>query len=610
MLVPLIEHWIEDEKHLGLLSVFFAAADLAIPAAPLPRLKEAILDGRMTVARKRGHVDLAEDLFIRYVTLRPAPERILTEYIWALETGQTRRTDEALDLPLLKEDQKQLIQCAVKIRSGDHEDAIKMMSELDTTSYGAKRVIANFARRIFGQRQDHLALSSSLLVVLESEPDAIAIRFAVSCAASAEAVNREDLFSLAAARICSDIARIEADKGLFRKHWKDAVFGCMTIFDVARADRIVARAKRKGFACKKERRQVNNVLDDFGDYPALLERAHENILARASGTASAPASDMPVVIVPVAAMRGNSIDYSGFRSDIRFVVKSIAQALDGINVPFSVQGRVMKHGHLELNSPYFSYHTVSNNRMGLHFKETDRPSLFSFDRGGYAGWSEFSSTEVKVGPDIDLEDRFFEQDREHVVGNRISKYAQSDIAEVLPEKFVFVALQVVGDAVSSLAYATSVEMLEEVIRVAATHSIDVVVKRHPACKSSEIADYVATLEAKGAVKVATGSIHDLIAKSMAVCVVNSGVGAEALLYEKPVYVFGRADYMAACFVCQYPGDFEAQFSPDRTKLEKHELRSFWFAYRNQYACDLRNRDDAKAWIKQRVVKHLQQAASE
>ena len=38
------------------------------------------------------------------------------------------------------------------------------------------------------------------------------------------------------------------------------------------------------------------------------------------------------------------------------------------------------------------------------------------------------------------------------------------------------------------------------------------------------------------------SIHDLIKRSKAIFTVNSGVGLEALLHQKPVYTFGNADY--------------------------------------------------------------------
>ncbi|MCZ6839717.1 MAG: hypothetical protein O7G13_10620 [Alphaproteobacteria bacterium] len=42
----------------------------------------------------------------------------------------------------------------------------------------------------------------------------------------------------------------------------------------------------------------------------------------------------------------------------------------------------------------------------------------------------------------------------------------------------------------------------------------------------------------------TASVHDLIAHSDAVYVINSGVGLEAILHNKPVVTFGQVEYDA------------------------------------------------------------------
>ena len=45
------------------------------------------------------------------------------------------------------------------------------------------------------------------------------------------------------------------------------------------------------------------------------------------------------------------------------------------------------------------------------------------------------------------------------------------------------------------------------------------------------------------------NINHLIASSSMVCMVNSGVGMEAILLGKPVCTFGRADYSAVVYDC-------------------------------------------------------------
>jgi capsule polysaccharide export protein KpsC/LpsZ len=169
---------------------------------------------------------------------------------------------------------------------------------------------------------------------------------------------------------------------------------------------------------------------------------------------------------------------------------------------------------------------------------------------------------------------------------------------------VFVALQMTGDSVQELAGCTPIEMIEDVIAACEKLNYAVVVKRHPLCGSAVIGKYLLENEAAGRIQLSAGSIHEIIARAEAVCVVNSGVGAEALLHEKPVYVFGRSDYMAACFVCAAPGDFERQFQPGRAALSSDELRRFWYLFRNDYAVDLRNRNEAEIAIRARVESHL------
>ena len=152
-------------------------------------------------------------------------------------------------------------------------------------------------------------------------------------------------------------------------------------------------------------------------------------------------------------------------------------------------------------------------------------------------------------------------------------------------------------------------MIEEVVATCEKLGLGVVVKRHPMCKSPQVGEYLRANAAARRIVVATGSIHNIIEKAQAVCVVNSGVGAEALLHEKPVYVFGRSDYMAASYVCKEPGDFAAKFVPGKLPLSTDELHRFWWILRNEYAVDLTDRTAAKAWIKRRVLQHLDEVSA-
>ena len=442
---------------------------------------------------------------------------------------------------------------------------------------------------------------------LGSEEKRILISLGVSTAASAEAANDEELFAAAVSRVIADIEKVNQQRKLFKQHWKEAVAGCLAIFDVQGAIHIVDRAQERRLKVGRILADTHALREELAPIQHVVNDAHGDILARCGRANPVPRKVEAMIVVPGAAMRTNKRDYPGFRSDIRSCLKGIVQTLEAEGIRYGVRGRIWNHGSVDCSLPFFSYHTVSDTDRGLHFKETDRPSLFSFDDQGYAGWSAFSQTPfVDLKPDDlsqDIADSFFEQDRQRMVASRISKYTQQDVREQLPRRFIFVALQVMGDAVQSLAYMTPFAMLDEIISTAKRRGLAVVVKRHPACKSVEIGKYLEDRKEAGDIFVTVGNIHDLIPASQAICVANSGVGAEALIYEKPVFVFGRSDYMGACFVCKEAGDFERQFVEGETRLIGSDLRKFWYFYRNEYACDLSN--NASQWISDRVREHLQ-----
>lgn len=149
--------------------------------------------------------------------------------------------------------------------------------------------------------------------------------------------------------------------------------------------------------------------------------------------------------------------------------------------------------------------------------------------------------------------------------------------------------------------------MEKVVRTAEEKGCSTVIKRHFLCATPEVSRSLSKLVAEERVTQAYSGIHAIILKAVAVCFVNSVVGAEAMLHEKPVYVFDRADYMAGCFVCRQPGDFAAQFVAGESRLTGDELRKFWFLLRKRCAIDLRGRERAAAEIEARVMRRLRSA---
>jgi hypothetical protein len=578
-------------RNLAFMRVFLAvAAHVLPPIGPLKKLSTLVFEGRLLVEYHAGRPRAAENLFVRHARSRKPTFWAVSTYIAnVVDLGQAKRLDELLQNPRLSPGAAVLLHAARRKNgkaSGEGRPDIPP------------------------QLTQHERLAEDRLAFMKAETDYLAPGVLVSAALSAEACDREDLFGRAIALLLEQMDRIERSKAFSREHLADVVMAKLTIFDLDGARTFLAKPFIAGTARgKKLGAELEAIEKDVAAYRYVILQAHQDVLARARGVRE-PTDGLPVVLMPAAALRKNKIDYPGFRSDIRFVFGAIVNALEAHKIPYAVRSRLKAHGRLNLSTPSFSYHTISDNDLGLHIKETDRPSLFSFDRRGYAGWSEFSENALlqpqaeNISPDE--ADTFFLREKQRIIGGNVSKYQQTSVSDPaeLPERFIFVALQLVGDAVAQLGYISPFDMLDEVMRVAEAHRLAVVIKRHPFCVSPELSRHVERLVSEGKALEVHSSIHAVIPKAEAVCVVNSGVGAEALLHEKPVYVFGRSDYMSGCFVCREKGDFSRLFVPGRSRLSSGELRMFWYLLRNRYAVDLRDEERAAARIEAKVLDHL------
>lgn len=606
VLVSGMENLIESGRYQWaaerILSATYSASSL-IKARELKRLASK---GLLLQARQQKDGEKAGRLIQRFAKHGEISWSMLRDYISIGEFQSAHLIASALPSPELRG----ILNAAVLRADGKLDAALEELLPLKPTGFQLKFYVTGMVRNLYHQKRDHGMLAATLIEFLESEPKRIFIKQAYSAAAAAEAAGREDLFSLAITRMLDDIDTVMKRRSLFRSHWREALEGAISLFDIEGAVRIAQRAKALRYRSGNAVQNALALKDDIASIAHVVEEARRDILERSGARKPVARDGSVIVVMPAAAVRSNRIDYPGFRADIRNCVRYIVETLEADRVPYVVKSRVKTHGNLQMDRPYFSYHTISEDGIGLHFKETDRRSLFSFDQQGYAGWSKFghlSKNEMQLDAvDGATASSFFNTDREAMIATRGTKYEQNDIVEKLPEKYIFVGLQVIGDAVQSLAYASPFDMLDEVVSTAKALNLQVVVKRHPSCRAPQIAKYLADHAAD--LVLSTGNIHDIIPRAEAVCVINSGVGAESLIYEKPVYVFGKSDYMGACFVCEHPGDFQRLFRIGARRLELPDLHKFWYLYRNVYACNLRDDDTAKVWIADRVRRHLRETA--
>lgn len=602
-IIDYIEDAIKRGRHKRTVKAVLWAGRSCSRALGLTHINDLTLQGTILQAERDGNRVEAEASLLDYASRFGLKWSMLSRYKSARMQESAR---VLVGSGFLRLDQQQLLHAHVLFRDGDAAGALEALSHFTSENYNIRYAATSLKRSIYHSQQMPAKVAEVLTDFIMAEPKGILITESITAASAAETSHQENLFVIAASRILDDVERVRADRKLFKRYWKSAAIGAASTFDVMAALSIAELAQALRLKSQRVVEEYRDLIKDLDPCMDAIEQARLDVLVRCGRRQPSKHEGQAVVVIPGAAVRSNVIDYPGFRADLRFCLKQIIATLEQADITYTVKSRIKTHGELDFEVPFFSYHTISKSSRGLHFKETDRRGLFSFDRSGYAGWSSFSATGPADWLTEEIRqsdaDSFFERDRSAFLTSRLSKYEQVDSDSELPDGFIFVALQILGDAVQSLAYSTPFKMLEEVISVAKRKNLAVVVKRHPSCKSPEIAMYLE--QVANDIMLVTGNIHDLIPKAAAVCVINSGVGAEALAYEKPVYVFGRADYMPACFVCEHAGDFASQFEAGKGRLTPAEFRLFWYAYRRKFACDVTDKGEAARWISDRVHKHL------
>jgi SAM-dependent methyltransferase len=245
-----------------------------------------------------------------------------------------------------------------------------------------------------------------------------------------------------------------------------------------------------------------------------------------------------------------------FFANLCCALGDLGASLDFVRVPFGsdVAPRLVGAGQL-----YLSYHSRGEQPGLWHLKETYIPPYYTFDRLGYAGWSELAVHPSRFLPAIDafdldraraliaeLRDRFRETD--------LSKYPQADAPEeVVPEGCVFLPLQTTDDPVAGFCDFDQLEVLTALAAAGTRAGVPVVVKRHPFCKDPRVEDALRVVARHNpGVSVIRGSIHGAIARARSVVGANSGVCFEALVHGVPVFTFARSDFRIATTPLERP----------------------------------------------------------
>ncbi len=191
----------------------------------------------------------------------------------------------------------------------------------------------------------------------------------------------------------------------------------------------------------------------------------------------------------------------------------------------------------------------------LFYKQMHLPTLFTIDRWGWGA----DDSRMQRPPNLDGIDQAAADDLVRRLYRRYVEAGQSKLAqptrgdgEGWPEGYVFLPTQMPRDYVQ--VHHSPIPMTELVVRTARwaeARGQNLVVKLHPGLDGSafpEIGETVRALVRECPHVTCSGAnVHDLIASSLGVFTMNSGVGFEALIHGRPVVTFGGCDYQWATF---------------------------------------------------------------
>jgi len=529
-----------------------------------------------------------------------------------LESDLRAPARKLVDAHRLQGDEAAVLAAMLDLHSGRFEEAARLATDVAPGS----PVRAQAAALL---REMHLLAgdpSASVDAGLEELALAPRLRVALAVLRTADthglrdpAIRALQVALATAETIAASAARSAADL-------EDLVHLALATFDFPGARMRVEQARREGLSediLRKLTSSIGNMESDVAGFEADLAACHAHLMRQLASPSEAHAAQRPAgdftVLVPTSFFvveRDESV--AAFKRWQRRFLFTVMDELRVHGVKLDVRPHFGRGRRLEWSdgSRCLSYHTYGQAPGCFHFKEAELPHLFYLDRGGYSGWSELADARFNVDESlVAAEDAlaFVRGERERLHAGNESKYGQAafDPALQLPADYVLVAMQTVNDSVQEHAWIRTLEMAEMVVRRFAGTGTTVVVKRHPLCRDPRVSRRLKAWEREPGVVVSDASIHQLIPGARAVFTVNSGVGLEALLYEKPVYVSGRSDYSQVCHVFTTAQELRLKTRTIEAAVSSADLARFLHFYLRTYLVDARSAEGVRSAVRQRLL---------
>lgn len=263
-------------------------------------------------------------------------------------------------------------------------------------------------------------------------------------------------------------------------------------------------------------------------------------------------------------------------------------------------GKLVYHSHFQRYEPdpasmALRWHTHGRKSRVFHYKEAYLPHMTQLDCDGYSGWSEIGTDKKSIKqeyPEPSIANDFFVSRIVPFLKERVTKYTQSKEPFDHEPGYVFVAMQMINDAVIEHKFEKNyISSMHNIIKYLSEKNLRIIIKRHPNCRAEEMANSLRSLVDAGMAIETTSSIHDIIPGARAVVTLNSGVGFESLLYEKPVVCLGRSDYGDATFTLRDTRSSEVEMGKAHEFIMRGQapegLRQHLFVMLTKYQVDCR-----------------------
>lgn len=218
------------------------------------------------------------------------------------------------------------------------------------------------------------------------------------------------------------------------------------------------------------------------------------------------------------------------------------------------------------------------------------PCLFTCDRDGWGGSSTlYGNTDFLTSPiDPRLEDFIAT-----IKDQKVTKAPQKPASSALPTGYdLLVPLQVPGDDALILhSDIRQEEFVDRLAKFAEAENLVVAFRQHPFDKSG-LVEKLKQKYSSARVKFLprTGHIHDYIKQARAVAVINSGVGFEAMFFQKPVITFGKAIYNPAVHIVTDQNPIETVYNqaisePSEDRASRYARFISHYIYKIGYKLD-------------------------